>query len=127
MSITCTVEKKENALIIHSAMETWKYVIIRNFIILSLYHFSNILHPPWLRASYATELYTSTSHFQRKEISYIVKTTLYILSNKPQCEINWFQLLPSRKVFHSAITFLKCFWAWNEVTVVCRSQVKGKS
>ena len=45
MSITYTVEKKENTLISHSDMETWKYVIIRNFIILSLYHFSNILHP----------------------------------------------------------------------------------
>ena len=31
-----TVEKKENDLIIHSAMETWKYTIIGNFIILYL-------------------------------------------------------------------------------------------
>ena len=47
MSITYTVEKKkENALIIHSAMETWKYAIIRNFIILSLCHFSKISHTP---------------------------------------------------------------------------------
>ena len=34
LSITYTVKKKENALIIHSAMETWKYTVIRNFIIL---------------------------------------------------------------------------------------------
>ena len=31
------LRKKENALIIHSAMETRKYVIIRNFIILCLF------------------------------------------------------------------------------------------
>ena len=37
--------KKENAVIIHSAMETWKYAIIRNFIISSLYPFSKISHP----------------------------------------------------------------------------------
>ena len=41
-----TVEKKENDLIIHSAMETWKYTIIRNFIILSLCPFLKILHSP---------------------------------------------------------------------------------
>lgn len=41
-----TVEKKENALIIHSAMETWKVTIIRNFIILCLYPLSKILHSP---------------------------------------------------------------------------------
>ena len=49
MSITYTVEKKESALIIHSvhsAMETRKYTIIRNFIILCLYPFSKISHPP---------------------------------------------------------------------------------
>ena len=49
MSITDTTEKKRkcsNALIIHSAMETWKYAIIRNFISLSLFPFSKILHPP---------------------------------------------------------------------------------
>ena len=63
MNITYTVENKENALIIHSAMETWKYAIIRNFIILSLCHFLNSLHPPCIRASYATELYISSSHF----------------------------------------------------------------
>ena len=45
-SITYTVEKKENALIVHSAMETWKYTIIRNFIILCLYPFPKISHPP---------------------------------------------------------------------------------
>ena len=46
MSITYTVEKKENALIIHSAMETWKYAIIRNSIILRLCPFSKISHSP---------------------------------------------------------------------------------
>ena len=46
MSITYTIEKKENALIIHSAMETGKYTIIRNFINLWLCPFSKILHPP---------------------------------------------------------------------------------
>ena len=49
MSITYTTEEKRkcsNALIIHSAMETWKYAIIRNFINLSLCPFSKILHPP---------------------------------------------------------------------------------
>ena len=35
-------------------METWKYAIIRNFIILSLCPFSKLSHPSWLRASYAT-------------------------------------------------------------------------
>ena len=35
-SISYTVEKKENALITHSAMETWKYTTIKNFIILCL-------------------------------------------------------------------------------------------
>ena len=48
MSITYTVEKKENALIIHSAMEIWKYAVIRlseNLIILSLCLFSKISHP----------------------------------------------------------------------------------
>ena len=42
-------EKKENAFIIHSVMETWKYTIIRNFInliILCLWSFSKISHPP---------------------------------------------------------------------------------
>ena len=39
------LRKKENALIIHSAMETWKYAIIRNFIILSLCPSSTISHP----------------------------------------------------------------------------------
>ena len=52
MSITYTVEKKESALIIHSAMETGKYTIIRNFISLWLCPFSKILHPPWNRARY---------------------------------------------------------------------------
>ena len=52
------LRKKENDLIIHSAMETWKYAIIRSFIILSLWPFSKISHPPWLRASYATEVYS---------------------------------------------------------------------
>ena len=47
-----TVEKKENDLIIHSAMETWKYTIIRNFIVLC--PFSKISHPPRFKASYAT-------------------------------------------------------------------------
>ena len=42
MSITYTVQKKRNALIIHSAIETWKYPVIRNFIILSLCSFSKI-------------------------------------------------------------------------------------
>ena len=56
MSITYTVEKTENALIIHSAMETWKCTIIRNSIILCLCPFSKISHPPWLRASYTTVL-----------------------------------------------------------------------
>ena len=51
------LRKKENALIIRSAMETWKYTIIRNFIILSLCSFLKISHPPWLRASYATDSY----------------------------------------------------------------------
>ena len=46
MSITYTVEKKESALKIHSAMETGKYTIIRNFIGLWLCPFSKILHPP---------------------------------------------------------------------------------
>ena len=46
MSITYTVGKKENAYIVHSVMETWKYTIMRNFIILYLYPFSKILHPP---------------------------------------------------------------------------------
>ena len=40
--------------IIHSAMETWKYAIIRNFNFLSLCPFSKVSHPFWLRASYAT-------------------------------------------------------------------------
>ena len=35
-------------------METWKYTIIRNFIILCLCPFSEISHPPWLRARYVT-------------------------------------------------------------------------
>ena len=46
MSITYTVEKKESALISQSAMETWKYTIIRNFNILCLCPFSKISHPP---------------------------------------------------------------------------------
>ena len=46
MSITYTFEKKENALIIHSSMETWKYIITRNFIILCLYPFSKISDLP---------------------------------------------------------------------------------
>ena len=54
MSITYTVEKKENTLIIHSAMETRKYTIVRNFIILCLCSFSKISHPPLLRARYVT-------------------------------------------------------------------------
>ena len=37
-------------------METWKYTIIRNFIYLCLCPFSKISYPPWLRASYATEV-----------------------------------------------------------------------
>ena len=45
ISIICAVEKKENTLIIHSSMETWKYTIIRNFIILYLCPFSKISHP----------------------------------------------------------------------------------
>ena len=37
-------------------METWKYIITRNFIILCLYPFSKISHvPPWLRARYSIE------------------------------------------------------------------------
>ena len=37
-------------------METWKYIITRNFIILCLNPFSKISHvPPWLRARYSTE------------------------------------------------------------------------
>ena len=37
-------------------METWKYIITRNFIILCLYPFSKISDlPPWLRARYSTE------------------------------------------------------------------------
>ena len=43
---TYSVEKKENLIIIYSAMETWKYTIIRNFIILSQCPFSKISHPP---------------------------------------------------------------------------------
>ena len=39
------LRKKENALIIHSAIETWEYAIIRKFIILSLCPFSKISHP----------------------------------------------------------------------------------
>ena len=46
MSITYTVAKKENALIIHSAMKTWKYTIVRIFIILWLCSFSKNSHPP---------------------------------------------------------------------------------
>ena len=46
ISITYTVEKKENALVTHSAMETWKHTIIRSFIILCLCPFSKISHPP---------------------------------------------------------------------------------
>ena len=43
---TYTVEKKENPIIIYSAMETWKYTIIRIFIIFFLCPFSKISHPP---------------------------------------------------------------------------------
>ena len=39
MSITYSVKKKENAHIIHSATRTWKYIIIRNAIILCLFPF----------------------------------------------------------------------------------------
>ena len=39
MSITYSVKKKENAHIIHSATKTWKYIIIRNAIILCLFSF----------------------------------------------------------------------------------------
>ena len=46
MSISYTVEKKENALTVHSDMETWKYTIIRNFIILCLCSFSEISQLP---------------------------------------------------------------------------------
>ena len=42
MNITYTVEKKENALLIHSAMETLKHTIIRNFINLCLCLFLKI-------------------------------------------------------------------------------------
>ena len=51
-----TVEKKGNALIIHSAMETWKVTIIRNFIILCLYPLSKILHSPSLDSEPGTPL-----------------------------------------------------------------------
>ena len=44
MFIYTLLRKKENALIIHSALETWKYAIIRGFIILSLSLFSKISH-----------------------------------------------------------------------------------
>ena len=43
------------------------------------------------------------------EINYSVKTTSYILSNKSQWDVSGFQPLPSRKDFHSAIAFRKCF------------------
>ena len=46
MSTSYTVEKKENTLIIHSDMGTWKYTIIRNLIILCLCPFSEISHLP---------------------------------------------------------------------------------
>ena len=45
------LRRKENAPIIHSANETWKYAIIGNFIILFLCPFSKISHPPWLRSA----------------------------------------------------------------------------
>ena len=44
MRFTYTVEKKENTLIIHSAMQIWKCTIIINFIILFLCPFSKISH-----------------------------------------------------------------------------------
>ena len=39
MSITCTVDKKENALIIHSAMETWNMLLseISSFYVYALF------------------------------------------------------------------------------------------
>ena len=40
-----TLEKKENDLTIHSAMETWKHTFIRNFIILYRCPFSKNVHP----------------------------------------------------------------------------------
>ena len=45
MTINYTVEKKRKYPIIQSAMETWKYNIIRNLIILSLCPFSKISQP----------------------------------------------------------------------------------
>ena len=52
-----TVAKKENALIIHIAMETWEYTTIRNFITLYLCLFSNYSHTLWLKTRYATDGY----------------------------------------------------------------------
>ena len=52
-----TVAKKENALIIHIAMETWEYTIIRNFITLYLCLFSNYSHTLWLKTRCATDGY----------------------------------------------------------------------
>ena len=52
-----TVAKKENALIIHIAMETWEYTTIRNFIILYLCLFSNYSHTLWLKTRYAIDGY----------------------------------------------------------------------
>ena len=46
VSIAYTVDKKEYTVIIHSAMETWKYTIIRNFIIIRLCPFAKISQPP---------------------------------------------------------------------------------
>ena len=40
MSITYTVQKKENALIIHRFIVLWKYTFMRNFNILFLCFFS---------------------------------------------------------------------------------------
>ena len=45
MTISYTVEKKRKYPIIQSAMERWKYTIIRNLIILSLCPFSKISQP----------------------------------------------------------------------------------
>ena len=52
-----TVAKKENALIIHIAMEKWEYTTIRNFITLYLCLFSNYLYTFWLETRYATDGY----------------------------------------------------------------------
>ena len=57
------LRKKENAPIIHSANETRKYTIIRNFIILFPCPFSKISHPAWLRGSYATDVYSALVYY----------------------------------------------------------------